>query len=505
LYNEGIAAKVKRENEVFVKCLHKERREAPTYSNRRRRPPSTLAAPRILLRSNSDNNLNINNLPEWSASSSASSHRSLSPHLLQQMQNNPNGTVKTVGSYTPSSRSRSPSLNRLGEDAKRQQHRHISERENECIFCAAVKGPKRKLYSAVPGRLFIVVKPYQPQGEGEIHLHKGDRVKVLSIGEGGFWEGSTRGHIGWFPAECVEEVQCKPNESKPVRLLNVDLCNPGTQSPSRQNSSVIPKRIKEVQTLRGPHSPRADCRKDRHFLAHTHSPRPRHQGSVPEWLGVGSVCEPERQGGAHPRAAEWLLGLRVLLEPWIWANKTIQNASKWWLDVSQENPKQFIPSNEASMFLPQICKDMKKIIVVSSEFLGETRTDRTKKLFRHYTVGSYDSFDASSTQKMKASYSQKFHISATDELNVKGKGAINFSNISDCIIEEKAVVLQKKDNEGFGFVLRGAKADTPIEEFTPTPAFPALQYLESVDEGGVAWQAGLRTGDFLIEVGDPEI
>ncbi|XP_065541269.1 SH3 and multiple ankyrin repeat domains protein 2 isoform X1 [Lathamus discolor] len=296
-------------------------REAPTYSNRRRRPPSTLAAPRILLRSNSDNNLNINNLPEWSASSSASSHRSLSPHLLQQMQNNPNGTVKTVGSYTPSSRSRSPSLNRLGEDAKRQQHRHISAIYNpsankDTLSALDYQGPKRKLYSAVPGRLFIVVKPYQPQGEGEIHLHKGDRVKVLSIGEGGFWEGSTRGHIGWFPAECVEEVQCKPNESKP-----------------------------------------------------------------------------------------------------------------------------------------------------------ETRSDRTKKLFRHYTVGSYDSFDAS----------------------------------SDCIIEEKAVVLQKKDNEGFGFVLRGAKADTPIEEFTPTPAFPALQYLESVDEGGVAWQAGLRTGDFLIEVNNENV
>ncbi|NXI25095.1 SHAN2 protein, partial [Sterrhoptilus dennistouni] len=296
-------------------------REAPTYSNRRRRPPSTLAAPRILLRSNSDNNLNINNLPEWSASSSASSHRSLSPHLLQQMQSNPNGTVKTVGSYTPSSRSRSPSLNRLGEDAKRQQHRHISavyspSANKDTLSALDYQGPKRKLYSAVPGRLFIVVKPYQPQGEGEIHLHKGDRVKVLSIGEGGFWEGSTRGHIGWFPAECVEEVQSKPNESKP-----------------------------------------------------------------------------------------------------------------------------------------------------------ETRIDRTKKLFRHYTVGSYDSFDAS----------------------------------SDCIIEEKAVVLQKKDNEGFGFVLRGAKADTPIEEFTPTPAFPALQYLESVDEGGVAWQAGLRTGDFLIEVNNENV
>ncbi|XP_054827043.1 SH3 and multiple ankyrin repeat domains protein 2 isoform X2 [Eublepharis macularius] len=295
-------------------------REAPTYSNRRRRPQSTLRAPRVLLRSNSDNNLNVN-IPDWSASSLASSHRSLSPHLLQQMQNNPNGTVKTVGSYTSSSRSRSPSLNRLGEDAKRQQPRHVSASYNpsankDTISALDYQGPKRKLYSAVPGRLFIVVKPYQPQGEGEIHLHKGDRIKVLSIGEGGFWEGSTRGHVGWFPAECIEEVQCKPNESKP-----------------------------------------------------------------------------------------------------------------------------------------------------------ETRADRTKKLFRHYTVGSYDSLDAS----------------------------------SDCIIEEKAVVLQKKDNEGFGFVLRGAKADTPIEEFTPTPAFPALQYLESVDEGGVAWQAGLRTGDFLIEVNNENV
>ncbi|XP_059578727.1 SH3 and multiple ankyrin repeat domains protein 2 isoform X2 [Alligator mississippiensis] len=328
-------------------------REAPTYSNRRRRPQSTLAAPRVLLRSNSDNNLNINNIPDWSASSSASSHRSLSPHLLQQMQNNPNGTVKTVGSYTPSSRSRSPSLNRLGEDAKRQQHRHISAGYNpsankDTISALDYQGPKRKLYSAVPGRLFIVVKPYQPQGEGEIHLHKGDRVKVLSIGEGGFWEGSTRGHVGWFPADCVEEVQCKPNESKP-----------------------------------------------------------------------------------------------------------------------------------------------------------ETRADRTKKLFRHYTVGSYDSFDASSPQVPRESSTGAKVPGPCARRNVITP--LLLPRTSDCIIEEKAVVLQKKDNEGFGFVLRGAKADTPIEEFTPTPAFPALQYLESVDEGGVAWQAGLRTGDFLIEVNNENV
>ncbi|KAJ8373882.1 hypothetical protein SKAU_G00044620 [Synaphobranchus kaupii] len=42
---------------------------------------------------------------------------------------------------------------------------------------AGPRGPKRKLYSAVPGRTFIVVKPYSPQGEGEIQLNRGERVK----------------------------------------------------------------------------------------------------------------------------------------------------------------------------------------------------------------------------------------------------------------------------------------------------------------------------------------
>ena len=37
-----------------------------------------------------------------------------------------------------------------------------------------------------------------------------------------------------------------------------------------------------------------------------------------------------------------------------------------------------------------------------------------------------------------------------------GRYARNFLH-SDCVIDEKTVVLQKKDNEGFGFVLRGAK------------------------------------------------
>lgn len=37
---------------------------------------------------------------------------------------------------------------------------------------------------------------------------------VLSIGEGGFWEGSARGQVGWFPADCVEEIPAKAADER---------------------------------------------------------------------------------------------------------------------------------------------------------------------------------------------------------------------------------------------------------------------------------------------------
>lgn len=52
-------------------------------------------------------------------------------------------------------------------------------------------GPRRKLYSAVPGRHFVVVRPYTAQAEGEINLYKSDRVK----GERGFDELQNRHHM----------------------------------------------------------------------------------------------------------------------------------------------------------------------------------------------------------------------------------------------------------------------------------------------------------------------
>lgn len=49
---------------------------------------------------------------------------------------------------------------------------------------AVSRGPKRRLYSAVPGRTFIAVSSHTPQGEGEITLNRGERVKgqlVISL------------------------------------------------------------------------------------------------------------------------------------------------------------------------------------------------------------------------------------------------------------------------------------------------------------------------------------
>ncbi|XP_016402825.1 SH3 and multiple ankyrin repeat domains protein 3-like isoform X2 [Sinocyclocheilus rhinocerous] len=359
-------------------------RETPSYISRRHMTGGdTLTSSRLLPRSASDNNLN-NVAVTGPAHSPVPSLRSLPPLAHTGIDAAADGSLQSTGSSL-SSHSRSPSLQRVSEEpgthAVRRHtsltHSHSRGRLSPGTVqqdpspppagplhtLSGARGPKRKLYSAVPGRTFIVVKPYSPQGEGEIQLNRGERVKdylsnaveeenvyeeitlesikeseeeespyvdryveheikaedghgsvddkVLSIGEGGFWEGTVKGRTGWFPADCVEEVQMR-------------------------------------------------------------------------------------------------------------------------------------------QFDPQL----------------ETREDRNKRLFRHYTVGSYD----------------------------------NFTSYSDYIIEEKNAVLQKKENEGFGFVLRGAKAETPIEEFTPTPAFPALQYLESVDVEGVAWRAGLRTGDFLIEV-----
>lgn len=65
---------------------------------------------------------------------------------------------------------------------------------------------------------------------------------VLSIGEGGFWEGSARGQVGWFPADCVEEIPAKATEERSCKSnhrgvrASLELCR--TRAGSEQTEEV---------------------------------------------------------------------------------------------------------------------------------------------------------------------------------------------------------------------------------------------------------------------------
>ncbi|XP_058476326.1 SH3 and multiple ankyrin repeat domains protein 1-like isoform X2 [Solea solea] len=281
--------------------------ESPKYVPKRRESSHTLPLPSLhshhLLRANSDNTMTQSD-----------------PQILPiKASTNPNpgqvhrrASIGIRSSSSPRNRTRSPSRGRGGQSDTEERHRQPRGRQSATSAGSSGGGQIKRMYSAVPGRVYVATRAHSASGDRELSLSKGDKVKVLSVGEGGYWEGTVKGRTGWFPSDCVEEVAAHNKDNR-----------------------------------------------------------------------------------------------------------------------------------------------------------SESRSEKAKrKLFRNVTVGAYDGTDGP----------------------------------SDYIIKEKTVLLQKKDNEGFGFVLRGAKAQTPIEEFTPTPAFPALQYLESVDEGGVAWRVGLRMGDFLIEV-----
>ncbi|MBZ3887668.1 SH3 and multiple ankyrin repeat domains protein 3 [Sciurus carolinensis] len=60
--------------------------------------------------------------------------------------------------------------------------------------------PEEETLQRGPSGKFIAVK---------VHSQQSKALKVLSIREGGFWEGTLKGRTGWFPADCVEEVHMR--------------------------------------------------------------------------------------------------------------------------------------------------------------------------------------------------------------------------------------------------------------------------------------------------------
>uniref|UniRef100_A0A8C6Y631 SH3 and multiple ankyrin repeat domains 1 n=1 Tax=Naja naja TaxID=35670 RepID=A0A8C6Y631_NAJNA len=193
-------------NNQFTKLLKKLTtvpfQETPQYASRRRDGPQNLTVPHTLLRANSDTSMN---LPDWMLYAQPS----IPPATVAvQGQKITTGTLRSSSSPR-GARSRSPSRGRHTDEAKKQRvNSDVANGRNKGNLS---RGVKRKLYSAVPGRTFMAVKPYQAQGEGELSISKGEKIKVLSVGEGGFWEGQVKGRVGWFPSDCVEEV---PNKSQ---------------------------------------------------------------------------------------------------------------------------------------------------------------------------------------------------------------------------------------------------------------------------------------------------
>ena len=41
---------------------------------------------------------------------------------------------------------------------------------------------------------------------------------VLSVGEGGYWEGTVKGRTGWFPSDCVEEVAALTRDNRSGKM-----------------------------------------------------------------------------------------------------------------------------------------------------------------------------------------------------------------------------------------------------------------------------------------------
>nr|XP_039254552.1 SH3 and multiple ankyrin repeat domains protein 3-like isoform X1 [Styela clava] len=78
------------------------------------------------------------------------------------------------------------------------------------------------------------------------------------------------------------------------------------------------------------------------------------------------------------------------------------------------------------------------------------------------------------------------------------------TSVSGIFHNTRSVALWK-GSDGFGFILRGAKSEGPVHEFNPSARYPALQYLESIEEGSNAHNAGLRSGDFIIRIGDTDV
>ena len=103
--------------------------------------------------------------------------------------------------------------------------------------------------------------------------------------------------------------------------------------------------------------------------------------------------------------------------------------------------------------------------------------------------------------------------SIDDETIVISRDALSALMINNDTYTPRTVVLQR-GKKGFGFVLRGCRGTKKSSSeiafhrcslvvgtlFHPTPSFPALQFLDTIEKGSNADRAGLKQNDYVLEV-----
>ncbi|XP_056396293.1 rho guanine nucleotide exchange factor 6 isoform X2 [Hyla sarda] len=75
------------------------------------------------------------------------------------------------------------------------------------------------------GSIQLIVKAkfnFKQQNEDELSFSKGDTIHVTKVIDGGWWEGTLNGKMGWFPSNYVKE--CKPND-KPLSPKGLKVCD----------------------------------------------------------------------------------------------------------------------------------------------------------------------------------------------------------------------------------------------------------------------------------------
>ncbi|CAF3564455.1 unnamed protein product [Rotaria socialis] len=84
-----------------------------------------------------------------------------------------------------------------------------------------------------------------------------------------------------------------------------------------------------------------------------------------------------------------------------------------------------------------------------------------------------------------------------DDTIVISRDALSALMINNDTYLPRTIVLQR-GKKGFGFVLRGSLVAGKL--FQPSPSFPALQFLGSIEKGSNADKAGLKQNDYVLEI-----